>query len=127
MRTLLLQLVSWKSLYVRFVVDLLIRLYILVGCSISSFSVAWFADINAMMFVECKIFLSLLFAIAISLLPIMSLRVLLLLYDIMGGSGKHSLTSGFICSIFQLDLSILLICGRVGLNFVGRGVLLLVL
>ena len=57
----------------------------------------------------------------------MSLRFLFLLNDIMGGSGKHSLTSGFICSIFQLDLSILLISGRVGLNVVVRGIRLLVL
>ena len=78
-----------------------------------------------MVFVEFKFLLTLLFII--SLLPIMSLRFLFLLYDIMGGSGKHSLTSGFICNIFQLDLSTLLISGRVGLNVVVRGIRLLVL
>ena len=63
----------------------------------------------------------------ISLLPIISLKSLLLLYDIMGGSGTHFLTSGFICRIFQLDLRIVLICGRVGLNVVVKGIRLLVL
>jgi len=45
---------------------------------------------------------------------------------ILSGFEKHSLTSGFICSIFQFDLSILLIRERVGLNVVMRGRRLLV-
>ena len=59
------------------------------------------------MFVEFKI--SPHFVVCYLITSIMSLKFLPLLYDIMGGSGKHSLTSGFTCSIFQLDLNILLI------------------
>ena len=62
------------------------------------------------------------------LLPsIISLKFLLLLYDNMGGSGKHFITSCFICSIFQSDLGILLIFERVGLNVVVVGIHPLVL
>ena len=45
----------------------------------------------------------------------------------MDGSGKHSLTSGFICGIFKLALSILLIFRRFMWTVVVRGIGLLVL
>ena len=57
----------------------------------------------------------------------MSLKFLLLLYDIMGGSGKHTITLSFIFSKFQYDLSIVLIYETVGLNAVVRLIGLLII
>ena len=53
--------------------------------------------------------------------PIRSFKFRLLLYDTTGGSGKCVLMSGFMCKIFQFDLKILIIGGRVGLNVVTNG------
>ena len=126
MTNLLLQLVSWKILYVLFVIELLNSLVYFSWLQHKRPLVLHgLQNLILWCLLSLKFLLTLLFII--SILPIMSLRFLFLLYDIMDGSGKHSLTSGFICSIFQLDLSILLISGRVGLNAVVRGIRLLVL